>query len=89
MKNATIIRQVKNAARDAYAWPGGYPLFVLMTDGEAICPKCAKNNFGLIGRATRDGTRGGWAAAGVDIHWEGLPLTCAHCGEDIESAYGE
>ena len=24
-----------------------------------------------------------------DIHWEGSPIQCADCGEDIESAYGE
>lgn len=89
MKNANIVRQIKEAARNVYAWPGGYPLFVLMTDGEALCPKCAKDNFGLIGRSTRDDTRDGWAAAGVGIHWEGSALTCAHCGGDIESAYGE
>jgi len=89
MKNANIIRQVKDAARQPYAWPGGYPKFVCMSDGEAVCPKCAKEHFALIGRATRDNARDGWSAIGVDINWEDNALTCAHCSETIPSAYGE
>jgi len=26
----------------AYAWPGGYPLFFICSDGAALCHKCAK-----------------------------------------------
>lgn len=89
MRNHAIIRKVKQAARDKYAWPGGYPLFILLEDGEPLCPDCARANFRQIARDTRDHARSGWDAAGVDIHWEGEPLQCAHCNGDIESAYGE
>lgn len=89
MKNADIIRAVKQAARDKYAWPGGYPLIVVMSDCEVMCCDCARENFDLIGRATRDNDRSGWAAAGVDIHWEGPPELCCHCGGEIPSAYGD
>ena len=88
MKNANIIRDVKYAARNKYAWPGGYPLIVVMSDGECLCCDCARSEFALIARATRDGYEKCWIATGVDVHWEGPPEICAHCGAEIESAYG-
>jgi hypothetical protein len=90
MKNAEIIRQVKIAARDKYAWPGGYPLIVVMSDGGVLCCNCARTEFKLIARATRDGdASSGWCAMGVDVHYEGPPEVCVHCGVFIESAYGD
>lgn len=89
MKNANIIREVKLAARHKYAWPGGYPLEVIMSDGETLCVDCAKSEFPRIGRATRDGDRGGWAAVGVQVHWEGPADICCNCNAEIESAYGD
>lgn len=88
MRNGEIIREVKLAARNKFAWPGGYPLMVVMSDGECLCCDCARKDFGLVARATRDQDRSGWAAAGVQIHWEGEPEICCNCGEQIESAYG-
>jgi len=89
MKHASVIREVKLAAREKFAWPGGYPLVVVMTDGACLCCDCARQNFAQIGRATRDGLRDGWAAAGVDAHMQGAPEICAHCGVEIPSAYGD
>jgi len=90
MHNGGLIRRVKFAARDKYAWPGGYPLMVLMHDGESICPDCAKHNFQLIARNTRDGGPDrDWQASDIYIHYEGPPERCAHCGEETPSAYGD
>lgn len=73
-----------------YAWPGGYPLLFVMTDGECLCPKCARDNRALLRVALRDNDRrSGWHPAGLAIHWEGLPEICAHCGTEIPSAYGD
>lgn len=67
-----------------YAWPGGYPMALLMKDGEVIDSKAARENYRLIRRETgRD-----WTPIDVFIHWEGEPLVCAHSGRLIESAYG-
>lgn len=89
MRNQRIIDSVKRAARDRYAWPGGYPLYILMSDGEPLCTQCARANFRQIARSTRDDVRGDWVAEGADIYWEGPPMQCAHCNTDIESAYGD
>jgi hypothetical protein len=67
------------------AWPGGYPCALLMSDGEVIDARAARENYRLIRRAdSRD-----WKPCEVFIHWEGEPFTCAHSGRTIESAYGE
>ncbi len=81
--------EFKNFVREPYAWPGGYPKYALMNDGGCLCHKCAKDNAKLVIRSTRDGERDGWNCAGVDINWEDNALYCDHCGELIESAYGE
>lgn len=86
MKNP-ILEQVKQAIRSPHAWPGGYPVYTILSDGEVLCPKCARAEFKQIVRATREKLRDGWRAAGVEILWEGEEY-CAHCGEELESAYG-
>ena len=78
----------------SYAWPGGYPLLYLFTDGGVICPACANENIEEIDAAIRAGNLphssgcGGWAICGVEPHYEGEPEICDHCGCEIESAYG-
>lgn len=73
-----------------YAWPGGYPCALLMADGEVIDSSAARENYRLIRRAMKDSHYSrDWTPVGVFVHWEGEPLTCAHSGRSIESAYGE
>lgn len=85
-----IIAQARYAAREKYAWPGGYPLYLLMSDGEVICPSCARREWKLIALATRHISNDPqWECAGVEINWEDDELRCAHCNERIPSAYGE
>lgn len=88
-KASDILKEVKRAIREPYAWPGGYPKYILMTDGEALSIAAARENWHEICRATLQPYQDGWQAAGVDINWENVNLTCAHTGEFIESAYGE
>ena len=47
-----ILRQVKQAIRQPYAWPGGYPLYVVMADGEALSIEAARSEFKLVAYAT-------------------------------------
>ena len=82
-----IMRQTKSFIRQPYAWPGGYPLTLVMTDGACLCHDCAKDNFHNICHSTIHGISDGWHAAGADVNWENDELLCDHCGEKIESAY--
>lgn len=76
-----------------YAWPGGYPLYFVMADGEALSFAAAKAEKRLIIEAISDKAKGypnnGWMPAGVDVNWEDGELYCAHTNERIESAYAE
>lgn len=88
MRN-TIVQQVKEFIRAPYAWPGGYPVALYMQDGECMCAKCAKDNFRLIARETKDADRSGWHAMATDVYWEGPDMYCANCNAPIASAYGD
>ena len=84
------INQLKSIVRQPYAWPGGYPLFALMTDGESLCSDCCNAEYKSILSATRsDDKSSGWNLAGIEVNWEDSDLYCAHCGDVIQSAYGE
>jgi hypothetical protein len=66
--------------RDAYAWPGGYPIVYFDGEGESLCPSCAA-------RDDADGNPNGPLTA--YIHYEGSAECCGECGELIPSAYGD
>jgi hypothetical protein len=74
---------------NAHAWPGGYPVFAVMSDGEALCPDCVTQERAQLFRSTHQASRDGWAVAGFDINWEDASLYCSHCNKRIESAYAE
>jgi hypothetical protein len=86
-----ILDAVRYAARNRYAWPGGYPLFVAMADGGCLCPSCTRKQWRQIVRNTLAPCRYDldWQAIGADANWENPDLYCAHCGVRIESAYAE
>ena len=88
MKNTIAL--VREAVRQKYAWPGGYPMFLIMADSEAICMACARKEWENIARATRypDYIDKQWQCIGAEVNWEDTTLYCAHCSELIESAYG-
>jgi len=62
------------------AWPGMYTLVYLCIDGEPLCADCATEAI----NGEYD-----WAPYDYDIHWEGPPIECSHCGFAMLSSYGE
>lgn len=78
-------REMVREVAPGRVWPGGYPLVLLMADGEVLCPACAVANVEAIADAD---PRDSWRAEGVFAHFEGPPLRCANCDVGIESAYG-
>lgn len=73
----------------AYAWPGGYPLFFITSDGAALCFKCAESEGKRICDSLREHASDGWRVEAADVNWEDAGLYCDHCGGRIESAYAE
>lgn len=72
-----------------YAWPGGYEFYYLTADGGVLCRgvECAN---GPEARAADveypDDNQ--WRVVAADVHWEGSPIQCDHCGREIASEYG-
>lgn len=85
----TIPQSVKHAIRNKYAWPGGYPIFIVCGDGGCLCPDCAKDEYRQIAHDTVKGWKTSWDVIGAEINWEDTSLYCEHCGNLIESAYVE
>ena len=71
----------------AYAWPGGYQLYLICSDGGPLCFDCgwkqARNILSAIDR--KDGS--GWRVLACDINFEDSELYCEHCNELIPAAY--
>lgn len=84
-----VPQQVKQAIRDEYAWPGGYPLYLVTSDGAALCVTCGRTEYKQIAYAIRHRLHDGWRVEAADINWEDPSLYCDHCSKRIESAYAE
>jgi hypothetical protein len=84
-------KDLKDALRNGkYAWPGGYPMFFIADDGEALSFDAVYLELKQVLRAIKTQERfSNWRVIGVDVNWEDENLYCAHTGEKIESAYGE
>ena len=77
-------------AEGPWAWPGGYPLFFVTSDGEALSFRSAECEQEAICEALTAGDSNNcWFVIGVEINYEDAELYCCHSGERIESAYAE
>lgn len=79
--------RVKQAIRDKYVWPGGYPLFLIMSDSAVLCVECGKKEYKQIAYSCRHNLNDGWKTESADINWEDQELYCDHCNKQIEPAY--
>ncbi|MBK1621079.1 hypothetical protein CKO42_22175 [Lamprobacter modestohalophilus] len=59
-------------ATRGYAWPGGYPVYMLMGDGGVLCSTCVSREIRLIVDATRPNGSADqqWSCVAVDVNWE-------------------
>ena len=83
------IKAFKDFTKQKYAWPGGYPMFAITNDSACLCHQCCLDNYKQIRQAQNDSDNTGWYVEAVDVNWQDPFLICDHCGESIESAYGE
>ncbi len=86
------IRDVKTALRNGkYAWPGGYPLYFLTTEGEALSFEAVRKHWADVVRSVCQfqGGDSSWNVVAIDTNWEDSALFCAETNERIESAYAE
>jgi hypothetical protein len=72
-----------------YAWPGGYPLYFITSDGGALSFAAAEQCQGEIESSIRHGLDDGWRVIATDINWDDADLICEHTGSHIACAYCE
>lgn len=74
---------------EKWAWPGGYPMFLVMKDSGILCIDCANERWirQLITDPEQEDPQ--WTVAMQGINYENDYLICDHCGKYVESAYGE
>ena len=84
------LSEIKTALRNGqYAWPGGYQMYFVTSDGEALSFETVRAEWKQVIWSHLIGFNGGWHIAGADINWEDADLICAHTNKPIPSAYGE
>jgi len=72
-----------------YAWPGGYPLYFITSDGAALSFEAVRDEFRNVMDSIQNDIRDGWKVVGCQVNYEDGELTCDHTGKPIPSAYGE
>ena len=78
------ISKIKEVIRTRYAFPGGYELFLIASDGATICTTCARENFRCIVDSTKNEIADGWAIVAYDAECNiDGPLNCEHCNKVI------
>ena len=85
MEIDTILDLKTQIESGPYAWPGGYPLFFISEDGEALSFEAVKGEIETIDESWTDNS--GWKIIAVGINWEDENLFCGHTGKQIECAY--
>lgn len=75
---------LKQAVRQKYAWPGGYPLSAITSDGAALCMECVRKNWSLVAKSTLHRWSDGWCVDFVDRLWEGGNC-CDNCGTCLDA----
>ena len=85
-------QQFKSCLRaGAYAWPGGYELYFITSDGAALCYSCALKEFRSIIQSIGGKSRDGWwiqFLACTDSYDDPVvDLTCDHCNVVIAEGW--
>jgi hypothetical protein len=89
MRAMTAIEFTQILESGPYAWPGGYPLYFIMADGEPLSFKAAIDEKDRILTELEDKCDPAWRPVAHEVNWEDGDLYCAHSNERIESAYEE
>jgi allophanate hydrolase subunit 1 len=72
-----------------YAWPGGYPLYFVADDAQALSFRTVRENLRRVLESVAYRENDGWRVVAIEVNYEDNELVCAHTGEPIESAYGD
>ena len=84
------VSQLKATLRNGqYTSVGCYPLFLITSDGAALCFECGRAEFSEACDSIRKGLNDGWRIVGCAVNYEDTECYCDHCSARIKSAYSE
>lgn len=78
-------RKLRQLIRQQFAWPGGYEIFFVTSDGGVLCGACARSNYREIAAERRmKVSHGGWMILFADTT-EDLSESCIcdHCRREL------
>lgn len=70
-----------------FAWPGGYQLYWITSDGAALSFDSVRAEFRQIAYAIKHNLRDGWRVVASAVNYEDTELTCEHSGKAIPASY--
>lgn len=83
-------KQLKQAIRDKFAWPGGYEMYGITSDGGVLCCGCMKDEYHQIAWSRKHRVSDGWQVVVVDHAGNTDSQTnCDHCNKEIVEGYQE
>ncbi len=77
------LHMVRYVAREKFAWPGGYELFIITNDGGLLCSFCVKENYRNVLHSTKYDFNDGWKAVFMGNDGELEDDYCSHCGKEM------
>jgi hypothetical protein len=81
--------QLRSTIRSGpYAWPGGYEMFLVTSDGGVLCFDCAKKEYRQLAYSMRHKLHDGWLVDGCWVYEEGEEW-CCHCNKAFHSEEDE
>jgi hypothetical protein len=76
--------ELRKAIRNKYAWPGGYEMYGVTSDGSVLCCECMRQEYPQIAYARRHNLSDGWKVEGIDLTCNDEDIvTCDHCSRII------
>lgn len=83
------VAQLKATLRAGkYTDLGGYPLYLITSDGGALSFESARKNFKSVVDSIKNNHNDGWRVVACDVNYENDDLYCDHSNQKIDSACG-
>jgi hypothetical protein len=75
-------KEIKSLIRQKFAWPGGYQIFLVTSDGGELCCDCARQEYRQIVWDKMHGASTGWNVEGKFLSCDvEEPIYCDHCNK--------
>ena len=84
------INALRYAVRNKYAWPGGYEIIGITTDGGLLCSSCMTKEYKLILDAIRSEDHSGWclSTTTTTVDFENFER-CDNCNKFLDAYHEE